>query len=290
MRYNVSHRSRYEYRDAVTLCHNLLHLHPRETLGQAVSSHQLKVEPAPTSLDEYQDAFGNHAVYFVIHARHQELDVLAQSVVEVNVLLQPEPSATPPWNTVRESVCHAADSQSLDACPYLFDSAYVHTSSDLRAFAEPSFAPGRPVLEAALDLTRRIHQDFSYAPGSTNVATPLMDVLRTRKGVCQDFAHLEIGCLRAMGLPARYVSGYLVTKPPPGKPKLRGADDSHAWLALFCPGHGWLDLDPTNNMIPRNEHITLAWGRDYGDVAPIKGLLLGGGPHTPMVEVDVEPL
>jgi transglutaminase-like putative cysteine protease len=160
----------------------------------------------------------------------------------------------------------------------------------LRQLAEPSFTPGRPWLEAVLDLTKRIYTEFKYDPAATNVNTALDTVLRIKRGVCQDFAHLQIGCLRSMGLPARYVSGYLLTAPPPGQPKLVGSDASHAWTAAFSPEAGWIDFDPTNNIIPGIGHVTLAWGRDYGDVCPIKGVLVGGGQHRMRVAVDVAPL
>jgi transglutaminase-like putative cysteine protease len=160
----------------------------------------------------------------------------------------------------------------------------------LRRYAAASFPAGRPTLEALLDLTQRIYRDFTYDPRATTVSTPLNQVWRTRRGVCQDFAHFQIGCLRALGLPARYVSGYLVTKPPPGKPRLVGADASHAWVALYCPGVGWIDADPTNNVLPAEHHITVAYGRDFSDVSPVKGVILGGGHHTLSVAVDVTPV
>ena len=181
------------------------------------------------------------------------------------------------------------DAVDVAAAPYSFDSPCVRRDDRLASYAAMSFTPGRPLLEAALDLTSRIFHEFKYDPTATSVSTPTMEVFEKRRGVCQDFAHLEIGCLRSLGLAARYVSGYLLTDPRPGQPRLVGADASHAWLSVFCPGHGWVDLDPTNNVIPSMRHVTVAWGRDYGDVCPIKGVFLGGGSHWMTVAVDVVP-
>ncbi|MGE4221574.1 MAG: transglutaminase family protein, partial [Alphaproteobacteria bacterium] len=179
---------------------------------------------------------------------------------------------------------------SLAAYEFSFDSPFTATDADLEALVVPSFQPGRPILEAALDLTARIYREFAYDPTATTLATPVAEVVRMRRGVCQDFAHLQLACLRRIGLPARYVSGYLLTYPPPGGQKLIGADASHAWLSIWCPGSGWVDLDPTNNKIPRDEHITLAWGRDYGDVSPIRGVIVGGAAQSMEVAVDVNPV
>jgi transglutaminase-like putative cysteine protease len=177
-----------------------------------------------------------------------------------------------------------------EAYQFIFDSPYVTIWPAIRRFAAPSFSAGRPFLEAVQDLTERIYRTFTYDPTATSISTPLHDVLRHRRGVCQDFAHLEIACLRSQGLAARYVSGYLVTQPPPGQPRLRGADASHAWLSVYCPDLGWIEVDPTNNVFPGSGHIRVAFGRDYSDVSPIKGVVLGGGEHTLQVAVDVVPL
>jgi transglutaminase-like putative cysteine protease len=171
-----------------------------------------------------------------------------------------------------------------------FDSPHVRTSAELQAYAAPSFPPGRPVLEAVRDLVTRIHQDFIYDATATEVSTPVATVLSARRGVCQDFAHVAIGCLRALGLAGRYVSGYLLTRPPPGRPRLVGADASHAWMATWVPRLGWVDFDPTNDLIAGQDHVTIAHGRDFSDVTPIRGIILGGGAHQLAVSVDVAPL
>lgn len=192
------------------------------------------------------------------------------------------------WEEVRDSI--RTDRNHLEACQFTYDSHYVARSNALLEYAAPSFAAGRPMLDAVADLTARIHREFRYDAKATTLATPLKEVLQHRHGVCQDFAHLAIGCLRSLGLAARYVSGYLQTNVPEGKERLIGADASHAWLSVFCPDVGWVDFDPTNNMIPADRHLTIAWGRDYDDVSPIKGVILGGGSHTMTIAVDVAPL
>jgi len=197
--------------------------------------------------------------------------------------------STPPWEEARDAVRRHGDEADLAAAPYSFDSPCIRRDDRLASYAAMSFTPGRPLLEASLELTSRIFHEFKYDPTATSVSTPTMEVFEKRRGVCQDFAHLEIGCLRSLGLAARYVSGYLLTDPRPGQPRLVGADASHAWLSVFGPGLGWIDLDPTNNVIPAMRHVTLAWGRDYGDVCPIKGVFLGGGSHWMTVAVDVVP-
>jgi transglutaminase-like putative cysteine protease len=191
---------------------------------------------------------------------------------------------------VRDGLAGGEPQEWLEICQFAVDSPHVKARAELAEFAQGSFTPGRPWLEALLDLTRRIFEEFVYDPAATNVSTPLDTVLAMRRGVCQDFAHLQIGCLRSLGLPARYVSGYLQTTPPPGKPRLVGADASHAWLSAWCGAHGWVDVDPTNNVQPSLGHVTVAWGRDYSDVCPIKGVFIGGGDHRMEVSVDVEPI
>jgi transglutaminase-like putative cysteine protease len=216
--------------------------------------------------------------------------VRAENVVDVHPERGPDPKATPPWEHALHVLRQERDPETLDAYQYAFDSPYIRLGADLAAYAAPSFPTGRPLLDAALDLTRRIHADYRYDPTATTTATPLEKVMELRRGVCQDFAHLQIGCLRSLGLAARYVSGYLLTNPPPGRPRLVGADASHAWLSVYCPGSGWIDLDPTNNQIPHDNHILVAWGRDYEDVSPVNGVVLGGGKHYVTVAVDVVKL
>ena len=215
---------------------------------------------------------------------------MSRSLVEIRPSTPPRPNATPPWETVRDGLPLDTSSTGLDAFQFVFDSPCIRSSPELAAYCALSFRPGRPILEDALDLTHRIYHEFKYQPGSTSVNTPPSEVLRTRRGVCQDFAHVQIGCLRSLGLAARYVSGYLLTQPPPGQARLMGADASHAWLSIYIPQHGWVDLDPTNNIIPSLDHILLAWGRDYSDVCPVKGIFHGGGRHSVSVSVDVIPL
>jgi transglutaminase-like putative cysteine protease len=227
---------------------------------------------------------------FAVQEAHSKLTVTAVSKVHVAPLASPEAHETPAWETVRDQLHAPSTSRELEACQFCFDSPHVKLSGELASYALPSFPAGRPILEGAMDLMRRIREEFAYDPAATTVSTPLDTVLRLRRGVCQDFAHLQIGCLRALGLAARYVSGYLLTMPPPGQPRLIGADASHAWLGVYCGERGWVDLDPTNNVIPSTNHITLAWGCDYSDVCPIKGVFIGGGHHAMDVWVDVLPL
>ncbi|WP_254513604.1 transglutaminase family protein [Anatilimnocola floriformis] len=290
MKYKVTHTTIYDYSDAVPVCHNEIRLWPRDHRRQVCLQHRLRVRPEPAHTDHRTDYFGNHAGQFAIEQPHNRLTVTAVSQVQVTPPEVPAPSSTPPWEDIRDRFAIGQPPWWLEARQFVLDSPYVQASSALRALAEPSFTPGRPWLEAVLDLTRRIYTEFKYDPAATNVNTALETVLRIRRGVCQDFAHLQIGCLRSLGLPARYVSGYLLTQPPPGQPRLVGADASHAWVAAFCPEAGWIDFDPTNNVIPGVGHVTLAWGRDYGDVCPIKGVVVGGGQHRMRVAVDVAPM
>jgi transglutaminase-like putative cysteine protease len=194
------------------------------------------------------------------------------------------------WDQVAGLLESRHDPVTLDVRQYCFDSPYVPINAELAEYARPSFEPGRPLFDAALDLTRRIHAEFTFDSTATTVSTPVLDVLHHRRGVCQDFAHLQLACLRSLGLPARYVSGYLLTKPPPGGKKLAGADASHAWVATFLPDFGWLELDPTNGLIPSDQHVTLGWARDYDDLAPVKGVIVGGHKHSLKVSVDVQPV
>jgi len=218
------------------------------------------------------------------------MSIEVESIVDVSTKKYPTAEVTLPWEMVREAMRWDLSPAALEAIEFTFDSVHIRRSTELATYAETSFPPGRRLLEAVLDLTRRIHEDFKYSPATTTISTTLPEVMRMRKGVCQDFAHLQIGCLRSMGLAARYVSGYLRTLPPPGKPRLIGADASHAWVSVYFPGFGWLDFDPTNNRVPSASHITLAWGRDYDDVSPVRGVLVGGGKQRMVVGVDVEPI
>lgn len=290
MIYRIHHTTRYKYGDAVQLCQNLAHLTPRVAQGQKCRSTRVLIDPQPAVFSAHSDYFGNSAAFFSIQEPHLELRVTALHVVEVTPATLPDPASTPRWEEVRERLATEHSPDVLDAYQFVFDSPYVKRDAALAEYAAVSFSAGRPVLEALLDLSRRIHAEFRYDTAATTVATPVREVFADRRGVCQDFAHLGIACVRALGLAARYVSGYLSTTVPPGQSRLVGADASHAWLSVFCPGHGWIDIDPTNDVIPCGRHILLAWGRDYDDVSPIKGVILGGGKHTVSASVDVTPL
>jgi len=287
MNYRITHTTTYDYSSTVTLCHNLAHLTPRDGPRQRCQETTVSVTPLPAVEDAHIDYYGNPVIFFTVQEPHQRLVVRAEHTTEVEPYWTPDALLTPAWEDVREHLKVDRDAEFLDAYQYVFDSPYIRVSSELAAYGAPSFPPRRPILEGVLDLTARINADFLYDPKATTLSTTLAEVLQGRRGVCQDFAHLEIGCLRSLGLAARYVSGYLLTRPLEGKERLVGADASHAWLAVWCPGLGWVDIDPTNNVIPTEEHITLGWGRDYDDVSPIKGVILGGGSHRVLVSVDV---
>jgi transglutaminase-like putative cysteine protease len=246
------------------------------------------IAPEPQYLHQRSDFFGNSVQVFMVQQPHKELTVTAVSDVITTVLPDlPDPAETASWESVATRLVDHQTPIEMDAFQFVFESPLIAIPTDVMAYARSSFRPGTPVLVGAMDLMARIFTDFKYDKTATTVDTAVADVLTRRKGVCQDFAHLFISCLRSLGLAARYVSGYLETQPPPGKPKLVGADASHAWLSLYVPDIGWVDLDPTNNLLPGEKHITLAWGRDYGDVTPVKGVVMGGGAHTLSVMVDV---
>lgn len=290
MQYTVRHTTTYAYQTPVSLCQNQIHLTPRSTPNQSCANFQLQISPEPDVRRCWTDLFGNEVWYFSIEEPHETLTVTSLSEVAVTPREPPKASLTPAWEEVCNQLSQAASLEFRQAAQFCFESSYIRYLQDARDYAQSSFAPGRPLLEAALDLTARIYRDFKYVPASTAVTTSTEEVLKMRRGVCQDFAHLQITCLRTLGLAARYVSGYLMTDPPPGQPRLIGADASHAWLSVYCPGSGWIDLDPTNNVIPQWRHVTVGWGRDYGDVCPIQGVYTGGGKHQMRVSVDVSPL
>lgn len=289
MKYRVHHSTTYVYSEMVLLCHNVVHLTPRNIGHQTRRGMELKVVPEPAVLAEHTDFFGNNVTFFTVQERHQELQVTAASNVEVLSSNPVVPNLTPPWEDVRDNLSSENIHKHFDAIQFLHESAYVKRRSDLAEYALQSFTPNRPIHEAALDLTGRIHADFRYDNSATNIHTSVDEVFEMKRGVCQDFAHLELSCLRSLGLAARYVSGYLMTNPPPGQKRLIGADASHAWISFYCPGFGWIDMDPTNNIVPAEKHVLLALGRDYADVSPITGVILGGGQHTIRVSVDVQP-
>ena len=272
------------------MCQNVVHLTPRNHRRQRCTYHRLVIRPTPTSVNRRRDYFGNPVTDVAIHEAHRRLRVTAIDKIEVLPAGLPDPVESPAWEIVRDTMPSANSPSDLDAYEFCFDSLFVNRAAELADYARESFLPGRPILDAGRDLNRRIHDDFTYDPQATDIQTPWQQVFQLRRGVCQDLAHVAIGCLRSLGLAARYVSGYLRTIPPEGKPRLVGADASHAWLSLYCGPLDWIDFDPTNNQLPTDEHITVAWGRDYSDVAPIRGMFVGGGQHRITVSVDVLPI
>ena len=288
-RYRIVHVTTYEYTEPVSLCQNVAHLAARPCTHQSNSSPVLSISPEPAVIEERVDYFGNPVHYFTIQEPHRRLTVRVDHVIGVAPRPSPGPTSTPAWEAVRDRLTTDRGAAWLDAAQFAFDSRYVAAHPRYADFAGPSFPPGRPVLAAALDLVHRVHAGFAFDPQATTLATPVLEVFEKRRGVCQDFAHLLLACLRSLGLAARYVSGYLCTVPPPGTPRLVGADATHAWVSLFCGDAGWVDLDPTNDQIPADRHVLLAWGRDYDDVSPLKGVILGGGQHRVKVSVDVTP-
>lgn len=294
MKYRVMHKTSYYGHQPVSIGHNQAWLEPREVPHQRVESFSLKITPEPSIRSQQTDYFGNPVTLFSFNEGYAALNVTATSFVT----LTPVPSLVDAadqqpavaWHDVVQQVRRHSDTESLQAFEFVFPSPRVNWSADMRAYALTEFTSGRGIVQALHALTARLHTDFVYDPKATTVSTPVLDVFRIRRGVCQDFAHLQIALLRSIGIPARYVSGYLRTYPPEGKPRLVGADASHAWLSVYCGPLGWLDVDPTNNKFTSTDHITLAWGRDYGDVPPLSGVFIGGGQHQLAVEVDVLPL
>jgi transglutaminase-like putative cysteine protease len=290
LKYHVKHVTQYDYAEPVTLSHNVARLRPRELDLQKCLSHQLTVTPNPGARADWLDYFGNYSDYFALQQSHKELTVVAESIVEVFATPSEDNSMRPSWEQSREEVRAARDPVTRAAREFCFESLHVAVNSELAEYATPSFKEGWPLFDCSLDLARRIHTEFKFVPGATTIGTPVAEVLRTRRGVCQDFAHLQIGCLRSLGFAARYVSGYLVTTPPPGQRRMQGADVSHAWVSVFIPGRGWADFDPTNGLAPSGQHVTLGWGRDYDDIGPIRGVLVGGRCQKLRVSVDVIPI
>ena len=288
--YRIEHETRYAYTSGVSTSQHVAYLAPRELPHQRVRQHELVIDPPPASCVQRVDYFGNTVSQFTILTPYDELSVIARSLVDV---CAPDPPAVPsdsaPWETVREALLYARSAPFQAASEFSYASPYAAVTPELAEFARDSFAPTQSIVEGAIHLMHRIHEQFVFDPEATTIATPVTRVLADRRGVCQDFAHLQIACLRSLGLAARYVSGYLLTEPPPGQPRLVGADASHAWLSAWCPRLGWIDLDLTNDVVPSHRHVTVAWGRDYGDVCPLRGVMLGGRDHTLHVSVSVTP-
>jgi transglutaminase-like putative cysteine protease len=290
MKYRVVHKTEYFYSGIISQCHNIAHLKPRNLPRQQCISHRLEIDPPPVDIAEYEDFFGNQVSYFSIQQPHRNLKIIAVSELHLDEQAKQLPLYNDlAWDDVRARLANPREADLRENRHYVLDSPLAATSPALASYAKPSFPDGRPLLESVHDLMQRVHREFTYDPGFTTIRTPLSEVLANRRGVCQDFAHLAIACLRSLGLAARYVSGYLETLPLPGQEKLQGADESHAWFSVFLPETGWMDFDPTNNQIPQYQHITTAWGRDFGDVSPLKGVVYGGDPgHRIHVAVDVE--
>ena len=287
MKYRIVHQTDYGYSEPASLSQNELFLEPRGTTTQRVLDSHLSIVPEPQYLQRRYDYFGNIVHVFMVQQPHKQLTMTAVSVVETSRPIALSPADTPPWETVIRRLAAHGQPADLDALQFIFASPLITVNLEATAYALPSFPPGTPVLAGALDLIHRIYTEFTYDKSASTVDTAVEQVLANRKGVCQDFAHLAISCLRGLGLAARYVSGYMETLPPPGKQRLVGADASHAWISLFVPDRGWVDLDPTNDLIVNEAYITLAWGRDYADIAPVKGVVMGGGVHRLSVMVDV---
>jgi transglutaminase-like putative cysteine protease len=288
MIYKIVHRTTYKYKYPVSMGSHVATLRPRNLSRHILEQSELHVVPGPAVLTERTDFFGNHQYFFTIEEPHTELIVESRSRV-VMADTAPDPhQPSPPWEEVVRSLPEDLSPEAIQAYQFRFESPRIRLKPEFARYAKQSFTPRRPVLEGLLDLMTRIHRDFRFDSKVTTVRTTIEEVFRKKRGVCQDFAHIQIACLRSLNLPARYVSGYLRTYPPPGQPRMVGADASHAWVSAFCPGVGWIDVDPTNDVVPSTGHVTIAWGRDFSDVSPLHGLILGGGAHTLKVGVDLE--
>jgi transglutaminase-like putative cysteine protease len=284
--YQVTHRTKYRYGAPIASAYLLAALTPRDLRSQRVRDHHLRCTPEPSDHAEFDDAAGNHLTFLSLTGPHDSLELTGITWIEVD-----QPGAPPDlashWEEVVAETVAARSLDGLDARELRLSSRYVRPSPALSEYAAATFDPQRPIIDALRDLSSRIHRDFAFDPEFSDVATPLQDVLEHRRGVCQDFAHLYIGCARSVGLAARYVSGYVETEPPLGQPKLQGADASHAWCAVYVPSLGWVDVDPTNDQLPPRRHVTIGWGRDYGDIAPLRGVLVGP-PASQQIEVAVD--
>ncbi len=287
MKYQINHITKYIYDFPASLCHNIVYQIPAKHPFQSVEQYTYNINPEPSSITRRKDFFENEFLYFSLQKTHQELAVTSQSVVSLVTpnWININPSETSPWEKVAKQL-HSTDVLN-DIRQFYLDSPFVPSIPGIKAYAAQSFAPNRPIMEAMLELNTRINQDFSFTPGFTEISTPLNEVFEEKKGVCQDFAHFGLACVRSMGLAARYMSGYLETLPPPGQPKMVGADASHAWIALYIPEVGWVEFDSTNNLLVNEQHIRVATGRDFGDVIPMKGVVYSGGGQTMEVSVDV---
>ena len=289
-RYQIDHDTRYRYDSPVSTSQHMACLKPRELAFQRVRAHALTIEPEPAHVDERLDYFGNIVHRFQLLRPHVELAVRSSCLVELaSRTTGLDIDGSPLWESVRRALAQPAGDMARDVATFAYASPHVIGAPEITRFARSSFPAGRPLVAGALDLMHRIHHEFAFDTTATSIATPVTRVLLERRGVCQDFAHFQIACLRSLGLAARYVSGYLLTDPPAGQPRLIGADASHAWVSVHCPVNGWVDLDPTNDVVADLRHVTIGWGRDYGDVSPLRGVLLGGAGHRLLVGVSVVP-
>ena len=279
----ATHTTTYLYSEPVSICHTAVHLTPRDCRNQRMLNHNLSIVPLPEATFSHKDYFGNDVTYFSIHEPHRTLTISAASLIEMEPSEPLEPCLTPAWEEARGERWRNSDGHPLKAYQFVFPSPRIAPGPEFAAYASTSFTAGRPFLEAAVDLCHRIYKEFHYDQEATTVATSVAEVWKSKRGVCQDFAHFMIACLRSLGLAARYVSGYLRTG------ELIGSQASHAWVSVFFPGLGWLDLDPTNDQMVDGKHVTLAWGRDYSDVAPVNGVTIGGGEQVINVSVTVVP-
>ncbi len=284
MKLLATHITRYWYSGPVSMCHTEVHLQPRARQNQTILEFGLEVTPTPDSLLTREDYFGNEVTSFSIAEPHRELIITSRCLANLEPAAPPALDLSPPWEQVRDEVAKVDTPETFEAVQFIFESPSIRVGPAFAEYAAASFTPGRPFLSAAGDLSRRIFTEFHYDKRATTIGTPVDEVLESRRGVCQDFAHLMIACLRSLKLPARYVSGYVRTGGD-----FAGEEASHAWVSVWCPVFGWQDFDPTNNVMPRGEHFTVAWGRDYSDVTPVKGVALGGGEQVISVSVDVSP-
>ncbi|MRI02547.1 transglutaminase family protein [Kriegella sp. EG-1] len=294
MIFNVTHTTTYKYNAPVNYCHNIATLRPRESKGQELLDYKIEITPTPAEISERIDFFGNYITRFSIQSEHKELKVTTKSKVVRNYSQFQDSFFSPTCKriTLNEALMALSitngDIDLMESKQFILESIFIKRADEnIRDYAKLSFKPNRSVFDAAFELMQRIYTDFDFVPGFTSISTPIAEVMKEKKGVCQDFAQIAIACIRAVGLPARYVSGYIETLPPEGKEKLVGADTSHAWFSIFIPGFGWVDFDPTNNIIPMDQHIVVGWGRDYYDVPPLKGVVYGSGKSKLKVAVDI---
>jgi len=288
MLFSVEHTTRYKYHEQVSLCHNIAALTPRNTPYQKCRSISINISPSPDVLEEHVDFFGNHLFYFVVEQEHETLSVTVKSEVEkTSRMPRPSPDFAQSWESVKDLLDRSTE-EFIEEKQFMNPTEITAANTVIREYALKSFPAGKPLFEAIVDLIQRIYADFKFTPGFTTISTPLAVVMKERKGVCQDFAHLAISCIHCLGLPARYVSGYLETLAPAGKEKLVGVDASHAWIAAFIPEVGWVDFDPTNNQLANDQYITIGWGRDYFDIIPLKGIIMSSNTHELSVSVDVK--